>query len=282
MRYLIFGDIHGKHLDVLEKTLNSEKPDMIICLGDFDNTDVVRQWIKIQKNYPALTVPGNHDHAILKAIPIWTSIWDVSEDEAEEYTQKLHEDLHSDKECLNFIKSLIYGKTESKEDNAEYFIFNQVSEDLKRFENILFSDKEYSNFIKTGVYKRTYMLERKIRIGNKNTVVVHGGFAGDINSWSECPEEYRPLWYRIREIQHAKENFEEMEKRGYELMIRGHDHMQQCIAKIGNNIINFEGNISFCTIEEGLYIINPGAYFDGDYAIMDVKDNIEVRFKNLR
>ncbi|MEM7828668.1 MAG: metallophosphoesterase [Candidatus Aenigmatarchaeota archaeon] len=245
MRYLIFGDIHGKHLDVLEKTLDSEKPDMIICLGDFDSTDVVRQWVKIQKNYPALTVPGNHDHAILKAIPIWTSIWDVSEDEAEEYIQKLYTSLKSDKECLNFIKSLIYERINLEEEPR-----------LKP--------------------------EKEIKIGEKNAIIIHGGFAGDINSWSDCPEEYRPLWYRIKEIQHAKANFEEMEKRGYELMIRGHDHMQQCIAKIGNNIINFEGNISFCTIEEGLYIINPGAYFDGDYAIMDVKDNIEVRFKNLR
>ncbi len=71
MKYAIFGDMHGIDLRALEAALGEEDPDSLICLGDFDQTKTIRQFIDIQDYYEALgkrviVVPGNHDKAILK------------------------------------------------------------------------------------------------------------------------------------------------------------------------------------------------------------------------
>jgi len=108
MKYLIFGDMHGKDLTKLEATLVKENPDSIICLGDFDNVKTIRNFIDIEEDYlkkgkEVIKVPGNHDYAILNNQPITSGTIIAS---GKNYNQ-LHEELFNDKKAREYMENLL-------------------------------------------------------------------------------------------------------------------------------------------------------------------------------
>jgi predicted phosphodiesterase len=69
---------------------------------------------------------------------------------------------------------------------------------------------------------------KRIKIGNFNTVIVHGAYNGDIKSLGDNRDELiNKLWYRLLDSNDLYSNFNEMAKLEENIMIRGHDHWQK-------------------------------------------------------
>ena len=69
MRYLVFGDMHGREVNELENLVDSEGIDSFICLGDFDQTKVIHSVMDFEQKFNeagknSIVVPGNHDYAV--------------------------------------------------------------------------------------------------------------------------------------------------------------------------------------------------------------------------
>src|SRR3989344_6332645 len=70
MLYAVFSDIHGTDLGRLEsEVLQTLKPDVVVCLGDIDTAESLRQVMELQRKYPMHVVPGNHDLALSRGYP---------------------------------------------------------------------------------------------------------------------------------------------------------------------------------------------------------------------
>ncbi|RLJ07954.1 MAG: hypothetical protein DRP12_01410 [Candidatus Aenigmatarchaeota archaeon] len=233
MKYLLFGDIHGRDLKDIQKVIEEEKPDQIVCLGDFDTPACIEQWLEIRKNYKTITVPGNHDLAFLYNDEITSGIWT-------NYIDMKFEDLK---------KELVDNR------NAWEYL-----ESLAK------------NTIWTG------------EIAGRKALVIHGGLAGSLESYPECPKELRPLWYRLLgtegELENLWSNFKKLEERGYELMIRGHDHVSAFFKKEGNVISWKRAKEKEEETElpgaDASVIISVGSYFFGDFVLLE-GDRVKFR-----
>jgi hypothetical protein len=80
------------------------------------------------------------------------------------------------------------------------------------------------------------------------------------------------LWTRLRTPSDHAANFKAMEKSDYRIMIRGHDHSPVYTYKDPvKGIKSYDGDddAKFRLFENRLHTINPGAYFEGYFAIID-------------
>ncbi len=237
MKYAIFGDIHGRNLTKLEERLKKENPDSIVCLGDFDSTDSIKQFKNMEKRYlkegrEVIKVPGNHDYAAIKNTPIESGTMMVQG----KTSYQIYQEMIKDKEAYEYLKDLI---------TSDFAIKGYLDE-----KNL---GKEYP------------------------FVVIHGAHAGDLKDFSGGPKEIRSLWYRLKSEKDFSRNFEEMEKKGEKIMIRGHDHFQFYSYKKGEKE---ESNLAlkghkFELSKDKLHIINPGALFYGDFATIETSPNKE-------
>ncbi len=106
MKYAIIGDIHGADLSRLEKVLNFEKPDCLICTGDFDQTLSIHQFKRLEKKFQksgkmVIKVAGNHDHAILNNIEI---ISDSINSQGKSFSE-LYNELIRDQSARKYVYS---------------------------------------------------------------------------------------------------------------------------------------------------------------------------------
>ena len=98
------------------------------------------------------------------------------------------------------------------------------------------------------------------------TVIMHGAYAGDYQG------EPADLWTRLQQpCDHAK-NFDVMERKGYRMMIRGHDHDPVYTYKDPvKGVVSYDGGDgkAFNLFKNRMHTINPGAYFSGNFAVID-------------
>lgn len=268
MKYLIIGDIHGRDLSDIEQVLNSEKIDVLICTGDFDQAKTIRQFIELEKRLKSedkevIIVPGNHDEAILNNHEIYSG---TIQKQGKTF-QQLHTELIKDKIAYEYIKKLVNSKHEG------------------------FTTHRVRIFLDQLKYGKSYQ-----------TLVIHGAYKGDLSSNPYCDENNRDLWTRLTSYNDYKENFEVMSKKkrmnnltmihddsfekvsgqnsdGYNIIIRGHDHTPLYVYndKIKGIIANQpKFNEKYQLLKERKHAINPGAYFDGYYVIINTNSDGET------
>lgn len=239
MKYALFGDIHGSELNDLEKFLDSEEIGALICTGDFDQTRSIHQFIELEKKIlrgggKVTVVPGNHDHALY--------VGDyIRSDEIRRQggnSKELHEELRADPIASQYILDLLQGERRGFKGNRIKGIL-----DLNKF----------------GDFYRV--------------MIVHGAPIGNMHSFPDCPDKIKNLWARLLTEDDHKEVFDYMDKSGYKIMIRGHDHSPIYSCRDENEIISFHlpnrDIVGYRLGKEKLHIVNPGALFDGSLATID-------------
>jgi predicted phosphodiesterase len=243
MKYAIFGDIHGKELSDLEKALNFENPSVLICTGDFDQTKTIHQFRKLEEKYHkegkvVITVPGNHDHAILNNFAIKS----MSLTRQGKKSSNLHQELIEDPVALQYLSELVNSKDPQKTTNKV-----RIFLDESRF------GKKYQ------------------------TIIMHGAYAGDLSFFSNCPQDMRNLWTRLKTENDHLKNFDVMNQKGYKVMIRGHDHEASYVYEDPQKrIVIFTPNgTEFRLLSNRRHTINPGALSDGHFATIDTRVNGE-------
>ncbi len=247
MKYAIFGDIHGNELKELEHSLRFENPDTLICTGDFDQVRSIRNYMKLEQDYlnqgkQVITVPGNHDHSILNNLPLFSgTIYKQGKDH-----NILHEELKEDQVSFNYLDKLI----------------NNLD-------------------IRKNNYRKV------INLGNNSdyrTIVIHGGLEGNLDYGPRGVKNQREkdLWSRIIMYHDKKDkyinsiyqrsNFNNMGRKALNVMIRGHDHIQDYTyngQKKGIVSYGKEDSNSFRLFPNRQHTITHGALFDGHFATID-------------
>jgi predicted phosphodiesterase len=244
MKYMIFGDFHGKDLQKLEKTLLIENPDSLISLGDFDQVETIRKFMDIEKKLlkegkEVIKVPGNHDYAVQKNELIISS----SLNGKGKNSYQLHDELFRDKEAYDYLSNMV---------NSDFFI---------------------RGFLDKGRFSEKYPF-----------VVVHGAYFGNMSSCRSCQDEIKPLWNRLISEEDFHLNFDELRKRKEKIMIRGHDHLPVYAVKDSTreDIEYAVSGDKYELDGEKEHIINPGALLYGHFATIDTSGDIPIlEYKNI-
>lgn len=241
MKYAIFGDIHGKELGDLEKALKSEKVDTLVCTGDFDQVKTIRQFMDLEEKYrkegkQVITVPGNHDHAILDNLVMDSAT--LRRQGKNSY--QLSVELKQDPIAHKYIQQLV---------NSTIPLQKNTQKNL---------------FIDENQFGKEYL-----------TTVVHGGYEGNTANFPGCPPEVKEMYNRLKTEEDYIKNFEVMKKRGEKIMIRGHDHFPDySFVSANNRLVShspFGINTEFRLFNDEQHIINPGPLFSGYFATIDTK-----------
>src|SRR2546427_2865486 len=104
MKVVAVSDIHGQPLKRLEEeVIIPLKPDLILCLGDFDQTKTIREVKELEKRYQMIVVPGNHEHSIYNGYEINSPALLA---QRKDYDQ-LRQELFSDQVAKNYVKKLL-------------------------------------------------------------------------------------------------------------------------------------------------------------------------------
>ena len=244
MKAILFGDVHGYPLNHLKNFINIENIDYLICTGDFDQIKTLREFMEIENEFISL----GKSTILVPGSHDYAVLHNIdlhsgTLDRQSTSIQKLHEELMTNKKELEYMNKLMAT-------NKNSFL----------------------------PYSKT------IKLKDINTIVTHAGYTGPMRSHLSCLYENRGLWVRLDTKEHYEDNFREMFKNSNQLMIRGHDHHQKTFE------MGFEEKGRFLDISKKIYIdfsknkyiLNPGALFNGDFAIMDFKDNYtSLEYKKL-
>jgi len=263
MKHVIFGDIHDTDLKPLEKTIEELSRDYkisLVCLGDFDDTESMLKTKALMEKYGGVAVPGNHDEMLARKFVNFIS--SVFNEGKSPFMYACR--LHNDPIALDYIKNLLYGDKEPGKASSDMSLICQLEAQAKRMP------------IHSEIFSKA----------DKNAVVVHGGLAGNMRGVTDLPEEIKRLWYRlynsnkILSSEAAERNFKEMQNIGCNIMIRGHDHVQSYAYKRENGSIDTKADrkTGFNLFPKRMHIINPGAYYQGDYAIIDTDNRVPVLY----
>jgi len=241
MKYVIIGDLHGADLWPLEQALNVIGPDCLICTGDFDRAHTIRQFKNLENKYlnkgkSVFKVPGNHDHAILNNMNIQSGTLM----EQCKTSQELHIELIRDRDARKYLDELVNSK------NPEYV----------------------NSRIKTSLDEE--------RFGkNYPTIIMHGAYAGNLLYFPNCPQNMQDFWTRLITNADHEKNFRVMKIRGYNVMIRGHDHDPSYVyndLKKGVCVHSPKADgFVYRLFENRQHTINPGALAEGFLAIIDTQ-----------
>ncbi|MCL6500882.1 MAG: metallophosphoesterase, partial [Candidatus Pacearchaeota archaeon] len=246
MKYAIFGDMHGTDLSALEEALRKEDPDSLICLGDFDQTKTIRQFTELQEDY------ASRGKKVI-VIP-----------------------GNHDHALLKGI--LIDSYTFKAQGKSGYELAKELREDPLSIQFIERLFGEHANRVKI-------FLDRGKLWAAYPTLISHGGYAGSLRSYIDCPDDIKDLWVRLfnenNELykKYCKENFDIMAQKGYRVMIRGHDHVSSYVYQDPEKgIVEYKAdkNNAFRLFRDRRHIINVGALFDGCFAIIDTEGNDET------
>lgn len=142
----------------------------------------------------------------------------------------------------------------------------------------LHQDLEAKNYLKEIVENPV----KEFEFGGLNGVVVHGGLAGHIQN-SNISEEMKNFWYRLWDDEHFEDNFDLMDQRDYDIMIRGHDHRRDHALrpKYGYSpTFRSHFDESYEIDPDYNHIITHGSWFDGEYVKIE-KDPLEIRFESI-
>ena len=217
MRYVVISDLHNCDLFSFEQAAMHERPDYLICLGDFDTVDTIRHYIDLEKRLSdkgtkVITVPGNHDHAIYHDLPIISP--KLIEYKLDSHT--LHEELMADPVAKDYIEGLLERPV------------------------------------------------KELKIEDLPAIILHGGLAGDEESHTDASL----LWNRMIKEETITRNFELMEKKGYRIMIRGHDHWPLMINESEEKMFLHGGSFR---LQDEMHILNPGPLHQEHYILIEDK-----------
>lgn len=255
MKYFLFGDVHGKSIEKLVSVLEKENPDVVLCTGDFDQVKSIREIMDLEimlddRNREFFIVPGNHDDAIYNGL-------------------------------------IINSGTIAEQGETIYSLYDKLKEDKIAHEYI-------GNLLK-GKWERNFYLDEK-KFGKKYSVALrHAGYGGNLFSLGRCERyhEIKDLWIRMQDSGDLEDNFFKMKEKGINLLISGHDHTPMENHR-GFFACNSKKEIKAYWMNEGEKVelnpehenvVNPGAYFNGYYAVLDTnagKKYPVVRFDNVR
>lgn len=286
MKYLIFGDVHGRSLEPLEKILDSEKDMGIICLGDFDTTKTVHQAMNMLQKYGGVIVAGNHDEMIYDQYVNFNAGAFIEGSKMNAFT--CIEDFNNDQVARDYLRHLLYG-TPTQDFERKTFLNSifRKAPDKRKKEEFTMVEKIRARIklmtIKYGEYS--------VRRSQENAAVVHAGFAGELSDKGDYKgEEHDILWYRLYDTngvvfeEHAQKNFDKMKDYGVNILIRGHDHIQSYLYRREDGSIDCGVDLihGFRLFPRRMHIINPGAYYSGDYAVIDTKSDDKSRVPILK
>ncbi len=256
MKYMLIGDLHGLDINSgLEDTIIAENPDVLVCTGDFDQVRTIKQFMELEETLEnhgkrVIKVPGNHDYSLLNHIRIDSSTF--AKQGKSWFT--LVDEMEKDKIAKNYLDNLVNSKDEFTTHRKAFFL-----------------DKEK--------FGESY-----------KTLVMHGAYDGDISSAPDSAPEEQDLWFRLSKKEDYDKNFKIMEEKGYKIMIRGHDHEPNYTYKDSEKgIVSYnpkQNGKEYRLFKERKHIINPGALFDGWFAIIETNDHGEeapiLKYKKLR
>jgi predicted phosphodiesterase len=230
--HLVIGDIHVKNVSDLEKEIDLERLDSLICTSDFDSVDSIKDYLSFRdkakkEGAEIIGVGGNHDDAIYNDTSIASTTIGGPYKEFEEIV----DELRSDKTARDHIKRIL--------DNPV----------------------------------------KETEINNMNTVVVHGGLAGNLRSFPACPKDKQVFWNRLYRKKDYENNMELMDQKGYDLMLRGHDHEPEIVKSSpeGLNYIYPDDGEEY-NLSEDRTILTHGAFLDGWY--LTIEDD-KARYENI-
>jgi predicted phosphodiesterase len=237
MRYGIVGDVHGMELNELDEALTFENPDVLICTGDFDRTRAVRQFMGLEEKF---LMAGKK---VIKvpgnhdhAILNNIGINSGTLRRQGKTSEELHAELMKDPVALKYIKDLVESE-DPRYTNNRVRISLDGSEDFR-------------------------------------TVIMHGAYDGYLPEG--YPEGTADLWTRLRTEEDYGKNFEAMDKKGYKVMIRGHDHKASYVYDDSvKGIVAYTpkgDGAAFRLLGHRKHVINSGALSDGFFAMIDTED----------
>ena len=142
----------------------------------------------------------------------------------------------------------------------------------------LLEDEEAYNFIKNLKDEETFCLDKEKFGKAYETVLIHGGYDGDLSSCPGCSDERKKYWVRFREGERGKEdynkNFKKMEEFEKDIMIRGHDHKPQYAyqdPRKGIVIYDVDNGTMFRLFKNRKHVITTGALYDGWYVVINTE-----------
>jgi predicted phosphodiesterase len=243
MRHLVISDLHGRAVSELDQIIEGEGIGSLICLGDFDQVKVIRSVIDLEDRF------------------------------REEGKQTLVVPGNHDSAVLDNLP--IHSGT-----------LHQQGKDIWGLHQELKQDPVALNYLSRLLGEETN--GKEIILGKDcPTYVVHGGLGGSLASHPRCPEKWQDLWFRIDYGGFDyPSNFVKMGELGYKILLRGHDHHRMYgfeveEGKSGSVPVSKGGK--FGLVESDKHVITSGAWFEGDYLIIDDSDNkLTLDFRNIK
>lgn len=232
MLYTLFSDIHGTRPDILRSRIGSAT-DAVVFAGDVDSVMPIIDMIDWENELLDMRKPFYRVPGNHGQALV-----------AEKGFEIRSETLSERGETMRHLRKLIDRNLSAK--------------------------KYLESMVKSGNTTEFYIDEK--RFGKKyRTVLVHGGLDGDISDCPDCRGSEKQLWYRLKTEDDYMKNFSAMEGKGYDLMIRGHDHYPEIGTKHGDDI-----DISSPKMRE-VYLLEPdkeytltiGSLVKGFYALME-------------
>jgi len=235
MKYAIFGDIHGNELKELEQALRFENPDTLICTGDFDQVRSIRSYMELEQDY------RNQGKQVI-TVP-----------------------GNHDHSILNNLP--IYSGTIAKQGKDCYKLHEELKEDKKAHDYL---DNLVNSRI-PGYTNNKFRINLDKNLENYRSIIIHGAYDGDLMSNPYCEENEKDLWTRLLNPINHKSNFNKMDQKGYQVMIRGHDHNPEYTYNDEKKgIVSYSPSEGFFRLfPQRQHTITHGALFDGYFATLD-------------
>lgn len=120
------------------------------------------------------------------------------------------------------------------------------------------------------------------KVKDKTIAYVHGSL---LEEDTEDPDVTGLVWGRMRKETSIRANFEEMTKRRFDILFRGHDHVASVLSMRRSSdtkrayVIEHDGYMNDkISLSQGLlHIVNVGSFMNGEYITFDDK-TLEVEF----
>jgi predicted phosphodiesterase len=245
MKYALFGDFHGSELNELEYALKYQNPDVLICTGDFDSTKTIRQFMNLEEKYK------KKGKKVIK--------------------------VPGNHDHAILTNKLIMSGTLARQGKSSIDLHNELKDDLIAFNYL-------RDLVNSGNLSSLLLDEQEFN-DDYRAIVLHGALEGDLSSYPKCPEDLASLWLRLESNSDFKYNFDAMVRKGFNVMIRGHDHEKiYTYNDPEKGLVFYEPNENESTyrlLDYRQHVINPGALFHGDYAIIDTRSNVGEGFPIL-
>ncbi len=176
--------------------------------------------------------------------------------------------------------------------NFEIHITNDTMQPIQElhyaFQKDTLAQKYLESLIHGPIQAAFYLAQEEYRT-QYPTVVLHGAYRGNLSSYPKCPTPLKPLWRRLEKKQDHEENFAEMRKMKYRIMIRGHDHEPEFATQTtgyitgkfttNTRIMTPRLNNDALTIYPDQYtVITPGAFEQGCFAIIETTKKKDYPF----